>query len=216
MTARKLEPPDQLRLPILVRCDQLHAHANSSIEEICVDVLAVAKNQSSALAAWLINHLQTAENILLLDALDEIPGNVASLPLGQKLERWADRSSPGRVIISSRIAGYERPQGLMLTEVELQPFSPVDVGAYVDAWGLDQQSRARIHEELKTPSFMGLARTPLLLAFICSVASQPESLPRRRRELYDRMLDQLLGEHHRRRRQATDPLGHPECHPGQG
>lgn len=194
---------EQLILPILVRSDQLHSHANSSIEEACVDVLEVAQSQSSAFATWLIEHLKTAENVFLFDALDEIPGNGASLPFGQKFSRWTDNSGSGRAILTSRIAGYMKPQGLEATEVELQPFTHNEVHAYVDAWVLDQQSREKVRKQLKTPSFMGMARIPLLLNFICSVASQPESLPRSRNELYDRMLDELLGDHHRLR-ERTD------------
>ncbi|GAA3679550.1 hypothetical protein GCM10023081_17150 [Arthrobacter ginkgonis] len=199
--------PEELDLPVLVRCDELHAHPKESLEEACVEILAVAENQSPAFADWLLSHLKSTPNTFLLDALDEIPERTASLPLGHRLERWTDRSTPGRrLIITSRIAGYERPQGPDLTEVELQPFSPDDVRAYVDAWGLDRKSHTKVLRQLENPSFMGLARIPLLLAFICAVAGQPESLPRSRKDLYDRMLDQLLGEQHRlRERQDTTP-----------
>jgi HEAT repeat protein len=197
---------DQLKLPILVRCDELHAHPSTSLESACVDILAV-KDESPAFAAWLIKHLETTQNTFLLDALDEIPGNVASLPLGHKLENWTSRSGQGRVILSSRIAGYERPHGLALTEVELLPLSSTEVHAYVDAWGLDQKSRSTVQERLKTQSFMDMARIPLLLVFICTVASQPKSLPESRGELFDRMLDQLLGERHRLR-ERTDGTAH--------
>lgn len=192
--------PDDLHIPILVRCDEIHSAAHERLEDACVAAqrlgAGVRGHDYDAFSDWLIRHLKTTRNTFLLDALDEIPSTSGALPLGRMLRKWA---GSGRIILSSRITGYRRPQGISLNEVELQPFSPAEVHSYVRACRLNTGARARLKQQLEKPSFMGLARIPLLLTFICSIASKADSLPRSRKELYERILEHLLSDTHRLR-----------------
>lgn len=199
---------NDLNLPIIIRCDSLHATLHKSLEQACASVLlgefGVVENKSAKFQRWLIEHLESASNTYLLDALDEIPSTIASLPLGHMLQNWTARSAPGRVIIASRITGYRPPEGLTnFSEAELQPFTPEEVHNYVAACGMDQNHRAEIFDRLKTASFMGLARIPLLLGFICALANQQDSVPLNRHELYEQMIELLLDDRHHLRERPT-------------
>jgi HEAT repeat protein len=84
--------------------------------------------------------------------------------------------------------------------VELQAFTPDDAAAAIDAWRLPPAAAAQLQDRLHDPATGAMARIPLLLALMCSLAAQApgrEALPRTRGQLYERVLQWFLTGAHR-------------------
>jgi HEAT repeat protein len=117
----------------------------------------------------------------------------------------ADRTAePGvRIVITSRKASYQGLRGTAeFTEAELQPFSDVDVQAFVRAWGLDADTSLR--QALQTPILAGMVRVPLLLTLLCDLAHGTEPLPDTQAAIYGRIIRRFLRSEHR-----DTPVDHP-------
>jgi len=68
------------------------------------------------------------------------------------------------------------------------------------AWQLPPAAAARVKDRIKDPAMAAMARIPLLLALLCSLAAQQpagEGLPRTRGQLYERVLRWFLTRAHR-------------------
>jgi hypothetical protein len=143
--------------------------------------------------------------VLLVDALDEVPARGSAAGSLQRvtslLSRWAE-SCPGtaRCVVTSRLAGYAGPPVPGAREAELLPFEPQDVQRAAEAWDLPGPAAARLREWLAQPAVAAMARVPLLLALLCSLAADPgrrQPLPRTRTELYGAVTWQFLSGAHR-------------------
>jgi hypothetical protein len=111
------------------------------------------------------------------------------------------------LVVASRLAGYAgAPLPGRYAEVELEPFTPADVTAYVDAWQMPAPVRAGLAGRLADPAIAGMARVPLLLAMLCDLALAGEELPATRAGLYNRMLRRFL----RAEQRGTDAEGRAE------
>ena len=148
------------------------------------------------------------EAVVLLDALDELT-ETARGPARELIRSWADQAGDrAQCVITSRIAGYTGAPVPDAHEVELQAFTPDDVVAAIDAWRLPPVAAAQLRARLRDPAAGAMARIPLLLALLCSLAAQAaarEALPRTRGQLYERVLRWFLTGAHR----SLDNLGAP-------
>ena len=82
----------------------------------------------------------------------------------------------------------------------MQALAPEDVDGFIRAWGLPQAAEGRLREAVADPAIGGMARIPLLLAMLCSLAAQvpaAQELPRTRTTLYERLLRWYLDPPHR-------------------
>lgn len=150
----------------------------------------------------------TGKLLVLLDGWDEVPTNREHLK--QEIEAFIDTYSQCRVYLTSRIAGYVplTPKA-EVKEWELVSFTPEQIDIFVHGFfGGNAEAKktypiATAHkakgEQLvrlligtTTPQLQGLARVPLILALLCRLHWQNESLPRRRREIYQKCLKGLL------------------------
>ncbi|MFF2842520.1 hypothetical protein [Paenarthrobacter sp. NPDC057981] len=75
--------PEDLHLPVIVRCDVLHEIASKdaqlSFEAACANLQDI---DNEFYRDWFTRHLQTTPNTYLLDALDEVPAESGSAPWG--------------------------------------------------------------------------------------------------------------------------------------
>jgi HEAT repeat protein/predicted MPP superfamily phosphohydrolase len=148
---------------------------------------------------WLTTRLKSETSVLLLDGLDEVPvAHEQRKTLVAELELLA-RTTRGRIILTSRITGYDRaPFPLAQTadeqEVELIEFDNAQIIGFIAAWFTADtvRSLALIQRLIGTPGLRPLARIPLLLTFFCLIAHDPEPFPIRRSELYEKVLRRLL------------------------
>ena len=101
------------------------------------------------------------------------------------------------MVVTSRYGAWTASnRGLegQVREVEIEPLAyPKDVTSFVSSWFLDQPHRAqRLLAQIEARAELRrTAVVPLLLTFYCLLAGDGE-IPRRRRELYTRLVDQLL------------------------
>jgi hypothetical protein len=196
-------------IPVPLRCDQLAAAAGPDLAGRAAGFLVaqglLAERSRDRVAAMVAAGEAV---VLLLDALDEL--TEAERGSARELVRsWADQAGDrARCVITSRIAGYTGAPLPDAHEVELQAFSPDDVTAAIDAWRLPPVAAAQLRGRLRDPAAGAMARIPLLLALLCSLAAQVtarEALPRTRGQLYERVLRWFLTGAHR----SLDDLGAP-------
>ncbi len=196
--------PDAIAVPVVVRCDAVGASSGTTFTDAVAGILVYRHPVSAGFTHWLYDHLAAGGGAFLLDALDET-GSAAG-NLRRQLQEWDTRGGRGTLIITSRLANYGGPPipRRSCTEVELQPFTPTDVTAYIDAWQLAADARAQLDTRLSHPAVVGLGRIPLLLAMMCDLAAGREPLPGTRHELYGRMLRRFLRAEHREREVPAD------------
>ncbi|HZR41041.1 MAG TPA: HEAT repeat domain-containing protein [Ktedonobacteraceae bacterium] len=157
--------------------------------------------------AYIEEHLQTGQALLLLDALDEtVIGNTAE-ESEASYQRVADevmqittRYPQAPIVVTARKAGYQQRAPLIgFTELEVLDFRLEDIRQFITNWFnsyAEPEMRAN-GEELKAklesnPRIQALAANPLLLSLIVIVYEEQLDLPYRRAELYKRCVDTLL------------------------
>lgn len=197
-------------IPLPMRCDQLAGTDGPSLPEVVAQNLVAQGFLPARSGAGLRGLVENGQVVLLLDALDELTSDEEYGRLKELLRSWhtqlGDRM---RCVVTSRIAGYRGPPLPDAIEVELQSFTPEDVAAAVAVWRLPASAAARVVARMKDPAVAGMARVPLLLALLCSLATElPEGqqLPATRAELYERVLRWFLTRAHR----AEEHPAYPE------
>ena len=192
--------PAPVVIPVPVRCDQLVTAAGHDLADKAAAHLVaqglLAERSSAAVAA----QVRAGEAVVLLDALDELT-EAKSGPLRDLVRSWADQASDNaRCVITSRIAGYTGSPLPGAREVELQAFTAEEVVAAIEAWRLPPEAASQLWARLQNPATRAMARIPLLLALLCSLALQAldgASLPATRGQLYERVLRWFLTRAHR-------------------
>ena len=148
---------------------------------------------------FLIEQLETAKCLLLLDALDEVPQEKRPQLL-EKLNEFVSSYSNVRIIGTSRIVGYAGSLVNGAKEMEIVPFTQAQTEQYIQVWfkTLKEQSvRAEglIKALQERPQLSGLAQNPLLLSLICSLYQQDQlTLPARRGKIYEKSVNFMLKE----------------------
>lgn len=208
--------PEQVQVPVWLRLDELVAAlpAAASWEQLPVGLVRALRSHhrlSPGLGRWLDQRVAAGRCVLLLDAWDEATDKEQRDVLSGVLTGWIRNNLDGRVVITSRLAGYTgSPLDVQdVAHVELVPFSPDEVERFIKAWfASDPAAGARLRGQLEdNPSAAGMSRVPLLLTLLCALASAPdEELPRRRVELYERMLRRFLAREHRPLGRRPDDL----------
>lgn len=198
--ARLKAGPVDVIIPMPVRCDQLTAAPGRDLAGKAAANLVgmglLPERSRVALAA----KIRGGDAVLLLDALDELPAPERG-PFRELARSWAELAGDcARCVITSRIAGYTGAPLPGVTVVELQPFTPADVRAALEAWHLPPQAARRLLDRAADPAVAAMTRIPLLLALLCALTIElpaAESLPRTRGQLYDRVLRWFLTREHR-------------------
>jgi hypothetical protein len=194
------DSPRDAVIPVPLRCDQLDAAPGADLAAKAAAHLAgqgvLAGRSQDRLAA----KVRDGTAVLLLDALDELTPEAAGR-VRELLQRWSETAGrDGRCVVTSRIAGYTGSPVPGAAEVEVQPFSHDDVAEAVAGWQLPSAAAAELAGRLRDPAVGAMARIPLMLALLCSLAAQDpagQSLPRTRGQLYERVLRWFLTGAHR-------------------
>jgi hypothetical protein len=162
---------------------------------------------------WLLGRIASGGATVLLDAWDELPGPreqdrvkdlLAGLPDPDRTDYDGDLL---QCAITTRPSQYPiSPLPRPVTEVELLPFDPADINAVVRAWNLPVEIRTRLLNRLAEPALAEMARNPLLLALLCSMAGTDEPLPTTRWQLFDGVIRQFLRRDRARPATAAGPL----------
>lgn len=162
-------------------------------------------------APHLREHLLDRGGLVLLDGLDEVPdADNRRVQIKQAVQDFAATFSQCRFLVTSRTYAYQRQDWKLdgFVEVHLQPFTPGQIHAFVDAWYEHMVELERLPEAVareragvleravdRNRHVRELAEHPLLLTLIAKVQTEKGgALPEKREELYDKAVEMLLNE----------------------
>ena len=192
--ASQLPPPGQA-----VDAQTLWAFLRGRLQQAALDDFAPVLQQE------LLQH----GGLVLLDGLDEVPNaRDRREQIKRVVQDFAATFWKCRFLVTSRTYAYQRQDWKLdrFAEVELLPFTPAQVGGFIDAWYAHMvelqrltEAAARDRAELLKREVAGnerireLAERPLLLTLIAQLQTKSGgSLPQKREELYDKAVDLLL------------------------
>jgi formylglycine-generating enzyme required for sulfatase activity len=158
-------------------------------------------------------YLEKGTATLLLDGMDEVADPALRQRVARLIEKFSERYPRGRFIVTSREVGYEGAAkiGAQFGLARVRDFSPSEVRQFVRDWTrvveitlaqsdapevlrlADAQAEKLIHAIDTNPRVADLAVNPLLLTVIALVHRYRAQLPERRSELYEEVVEVLLG-----------------------
>jgi hypothetical protein len=166
-----------------------------------------SRKLSESTLGFLRERLGTEHVLLLLDAFDEVPAEQRPALL-RVLGEWVPGNPQARVLLTSRVVGYQPPWTLpdrsdSEREMELLPFDDEQMGRFVEAFFAGESAAAPELRDLlrRTPQVRGMAQIPLLLGFVCALFREERARPAgerrdlsklRRTDLYEAVLQRLL------------------------
>ena len=176
--------------------------------------------------------LEHSAALLLFDGLDEVPLEAVKGVTADRLttlravRAFAELHSGARVVLTCRVRAFTEPLGACLGwPVEtLAPFTLGQIRHFVADWYaalIERGSIARDLGEAQQQTLIAaivgnerlraMAGTPLLLTMMALVLYERGELPRDRSLLYERILEQLLGQWDQQKggQSLTDVLGAP-------
>jgi len=196
---------DEVVFPLFLRLSDL---IDEKVEEIfkaeIIEIIPVLIQQNypktaATIQLFVKDKLEKGKCVLLLDALDEVPGEHRNR-LKDKLNRFA-RNYPCSIICTSRIVGYGGALVKGAKEVEIVPFSQKQTEEYIEIWFenaagyIDNSVSANglIQELRNKPQVGGLAQNPLLLSLLCSLYQEKGlTLPAQRVQVYEKAVNYML------------------------
>nr|VFK53540.1 MAG: NACHT domain-containing protein [Candidatus Kentron sp. TUN]VFK55607.1 MAG: NACHT domain-containing protein [Candidatus Kentron sp. TUN] len=196
---------DRGLLPILVRCRDLPADANT-LDAMLFHTLKkseLPETECVALGALLRKRLEAGAAILLVDGLDEITEPAARARFSEQLERIHRAYPTAPVVVTSRIVGY-REMGYRIRErfehLVVSDFSRDDKDRFARRWSdLTEHSERReaAAEELigdihSSDRIERLTGNPMLLTTMALIKRKIGRLPQRRVDLYEKAVEVLL------------------------
>lgn len=196
-------------IPIPLRCDQLVASGGQQLARAAATYMVDQGLLPSRSRGSFEAQIDAGGIVLLLDAMDELTADEQYGRLKRLLRAWqATLGEAARCVLTSRIAGYRGSPLPSACEVELQASTFQEVTAAVTAWHMPMSVSAKVLARVQDPAVAGMARVPLLLALLCSLAAEePDgALPSTKGELYERVLRWFLTRGHR----ANDQPDRPE------
>ncbi|MGF1522369.1 MAG: NACHT domain-containing protein [Leptolyngbyaceae cyanobacterium] len=142
--------------------------------------------------------LEEGKFIFLLDGLDEVPKDNLNYVL-EEIERLIDMYPNNQFIVSCRTASRVCMRHFF--EVEVTGFGNLQIREFITKWFSKEEIDIKLNTAekcwtlLNQPSYQSakeLAKTPLLLAFLCMNYDRSQSLPSNRASLYNQALDVIL------------------------
>ena len=138
--------------------------------------------------------------LILLDGLDEVPTKNLNTVI-DRIQDFVDLYDQNRFIISCRTAFYKSSFN-RFTDVEMADFDDSQIEQYINNWfnsetDIQENTATNCWSLLQQPEYEAaqeLARTPLLLTFLCLVYDKSETFPNNRSVLYGKALRILLEE----------------------
>jgi HEAT repeat protein len=214
MTANDQNGP----LPILVRLrDYAAAVSQNQTLQLRDFALHETAGGDERLEQALREEVESGHVLWFTDALDETHG-------------WQEKASqqasqlPGRLIVTSRLVGYQQVGFELLPHFEVLPLTPRDVERFLHDWfsvlaeqrGTDShwvnQRIAWLLKQLQQrPRLRSLVSNPLLLTFMVILAGEDplHELPSQRAELYRQYVEELLDSWEAYRHPPSSPAGKP-------
>ncbi len=136
-------------------------------------IKARLKAQNIVLAADLLHQaLQKGKAVVLLDGLDEVPGEAFRIFIREAINTFVERYCDNKYIITCRILSYQPPAVRDKPDLrlpgfpafELSPFNPEKVDQFINAW----------YNELSIDGVVGLDDAPLLAQKLRAAVRRPD------------------------------------------
>jgi len=136
--------------------------------------------------------------LLLLDGLDEVP-EAQRGELVQHIQIFIQNFPKNKIIISCRTAAHYF-NFAQFVDVIVAEFSDAQIRSFLDNW-FNSQAGSSVEQAItiwslikqrKNTPLKELARTPLLLTYLCLVFESAEAFPATRNLLYDQVLNLFL------------------------
>ncbi len=220
---RKKLDLDEDRLPLLIPIAAYGEAVAANMNLSFVDFLLHRLAQDGLPDHRLVHAaLDQGECLLLVYGLDEVLDLNIRLHVSRQIERFLNTcDSRNRVVVTSRIAGYQRV-GFSgdFAHLTLLPFGEEEITAFVRHWteAYERQTNPHDHERraaqrarvltdaiLSVPAIRSLAANPLLVTILALIHQQGTRLPHQRVELY-RLCVEALAEHWQRARSLYKPI----------
>lgn len=204
---------DELTLPIFASLPVVN-QSNNPLEDALVELASkvIPEGGSAAFQHFVRERLKSDRCAILLDAWDEVPVErpkdgepIQHKPgfrqrLGDRLKNFAHQFPQPRLLLTSRIVGYDATHLPIpnLQELELLAFDSPQTESFVSVWfGNDTEAANQCLAMLRQNSQVrGLARIPLMLTLLCRTYLECKEkdceFPTHRVELYDCCLRGLL------------------------
>ncbi|TAF16563.1 MAG: NACHT domain-containing protein, partial [Nostocales cyanobacterium] len=154
--------------------------------------------------------LRQGQLLILLDGLDEVPNINFELVI-DKIQEFVQHYKQNQFVISCRTAAY-RHKFNKFKEFIIADFDDTQIQQFINNWfysevdkklGTAQKCWHKINSEDATKE---LARTPLLLTFLCLEYDESQDLPKKRATLYSNALDILLRRWAAEKRLPNEPV----------
>lgn len=154
--------------------------------------------------------LRQGKLLLLLDGLDEVPNKNFELVI-DKIQKFVKEYKQNKFVISCRTAAY-RQKFQNFKEFIIADFNDQQIQQFIKNWfysqvdkqlKTDQKCWDKINTQEATKE---LARTPLLLTFLCLEYDESQDLPKKKATLYGNALDILLRRWAAEKRLPYEPI----------
>ncbi|MFN9401583.1 MAG: NACHT domain-containing protein [Dolichospermum sp.] len=154
--------------------------------------------------------LRRGKLLLLLDGLDEVPNKNFELVI-DKIQKFVKEYKQNKFVISCRTAAY-RQKFQNFKEFIIADFNDQQIQQFIKNWfysqvdkqlKTDQKCWDKINTQEATKE---LARTPLLLTFLCLEYDESQDLPKKKATLYGNALDILLRRWAAEKRLPYEPI----------
>jgi predicted NACHT family NTPase len=191
--SRTITDVHDIELPIWMRVHDLAREEGAFEDAVAAEA---GRKYSEDFRKYVDEQLSSGCAVILLDAWDEVSDVAARRKLGDRIR---DRQYSGRILLTSRIVGYDMTQPPLPEgkEVELVAWNWCQIESYVRVWfgGNRPQAKLFLKRLKEHPQFRGLARIPLMLMLLCQACLKGD-LPTRRSDLYKKCLHGLFQSWH--------------------
>lgn len=158
--------------------------------------------------------LEQGKLLVLLDGFDEVPTDNQK-KIFKEIENFVKQYQVNRFIISCRTAAYKIQRNFeRFFEVTLSNFDDNQIAQFVENWFNSDEDRelktaVQCWQSLNQPenfAIKELARTPLLLLFLCLVYDESQDFSKNRASLYKDSLNIFLRKWSSQKRVKIDPI----------
>lgn len=211
--------PDELLVPLLVRLADWAEQIRSFSE---VDIVDAALSQAGLteapeMAHWLRKQVEDNGRVVLLDGLDEVVEPPLREAILEGIRSYVASYPDARVIITARIVGFDVPQWAKRFAVfQLDPVDGAALRSFLRRWhafrhGHPNDKRcAECSKDVKRlfasivrfPRIRALVGNPMMLTILALLHEAGATLPQRRWELYQKIVEAFLFAWEQKKHQA--------------
>ena len=197
------------RIPVFL---ELKEFRESDVDIKRKIIAGFSRHKFPSAEAFATSAMEEGKLLILFDGLDEVPTDNFNHII-QKIEEFVDEYKNNDFIVSCRVAAY-RTSFRRFTDVTIAEFSDEQIEQFVYRWfGSGQDRELEVGKDFwklltrnEHRATKELARTPLLLTFLCLVYDREQTFPNERSTLYGRALKIILNEWAAQERLEQSPI----------